>query len=645
MTQGLVLDNLKKFLKHTNPSTSPELEKLLDEGHCFGFSFCFGAMKKIGKLKWWEAALAAVANWNGDPDTLDKIIVLPNTEANSSLRNIFERVFNYIIFHQQGELLSTLIFEHPVSYAVSQHNMLTPDKSNFEIINADGDIEKIKRREHIAGYFLREDLDFLLNEVHIKGAVCLLENRGHVISIDYDYKEGKWILYDPNFLHLNTDKMHSTFNSKEELIDKILLILENALCIEMIYIEKTLPPDKKEQSATNYFDLFLNNLTPNKTLSLLKERGISVIAAYTPENLDRMLKLASTSKQSSKLLIEALAATTKTGWTGLQSVARYAPQDLPQLLEIVKPFPQSPNLLAQALAATNDNGWAGLQTVARHAPQYLPQLLEIVKPFPQSPKLLAQTLAATTKDGWTSLQMVARYAPQALPQLLEIVKPFPQSPKLLARALAATNQDGCTGLQAVEQYSPQALSQLLEIVKPFPQNPEQLAQALATTRKDGWAGFHTVAQDSPQALFELLEYFPKNYNFKENFPEKTIQHFLNQINNTEEVRRLIDKIEMNRNKFSHLFERKGLLTTRSLRGHSWKGKEVSGTWVKIINTAKQRIVDLQDKKNKHINDDDLKFLEIKTQRAGFFSDNKYSEEYRAKKKSAHGKQKKKVGPI
>jgi hypothetical protein len=73
------------------------------------------------------------------------------------------------------------------------------------------------------------------------------------------------------------------------------------------------------------------------------------------------------------------------------------------------------------------------------------------------------------------------------------------------------------------------------------------------------------------------------------------------------------------------------LRSLSLHTHSWKGKNVSGTWVKIINLAKQKIVDLQNENDKSINPEDVNFLNAPTQTLPLFTTNHYSKQYAAKK--------------
>lgn len=57
----------------------------------------------------------------------------------------------------------------------------------------------------------------------------------------------------------------------------------------------------------------------------------------------------------------------------------------------------------------------------------------------------------------------------------------------------------------------------------------------------------------------------------------------------------------------------------SLAGHQWKGQPVSHTWVKIIELAKRRMVNLMDPADPGA--ENLAFLKAQTRRGGFFDTN------------------------
>lgn len=213
--QTIILSKLSKFLRLTNDNETKSLQEALKEGHCFGFSVCHAAMDAIGKLAWWEAALLAVVNWDGTKESLERKVFLPQAESAQTLREIFERVLNYVVYHQMNSLKE-------------QASLFDSASNLFEISDA-GQIKKLsKNSKSSLGSFNSEQLNaFLKDEMPPAMLIARSGAKKHAIRIGYKPEEKLWFVYDPNYgISVKENvKLYKNFETKQAMVKEINAIL------------------------------------------------------------------------------------------------------------------------------------------------------------------------------------------------------------------------------------------------------------------------------------------------------------------------------------------------------------------------------------------------------------------------------------
>lgn len=143
MTQDVLKEKLARFLEITRPKETKNLsDDLRRHGFCHGLSVCHASMHLIDKLDWWEAALNAIMNWNGNASHLKKKIKLPKSDSqHQTLEDIINRVIHYIVFNH----VETFDKSYQTIYLknIAQHNLLDPKTKFFEILTPTKTLKKI----------------------------------------------------------------------------------------------------------------------------------------------------------------------------------------------------------------------------------------------------------------------------------------------------------------------------------------------------------------------------------------------------------------------------------------------------------------------------------------------------------------------
>jgi hypothetical protein len=273
----------------------------------------------------------------------------------------------------------------------------------------------------------------------------------------------------------------------------------------------------------------------------------------------------------------------------------------------------SPGLrLVAEFLTTWHQGYTGLELSGRvlMIETNLSNALSKILASPQGPQYAVKLFEIqNNSDAFTGLQMMAHlsmYQPNVWIQFLNTFLNSCQNSALIAEKLAAQNALGQSGFDTLAKHAPQFLLNFLQKVPVSQQSPDFLEKALASCRPVNIDGQADTA----------------NLKLKKSFIVLVIKNKLNKANSTQEVRQIIDEIEADPQLFPYLSARQGLLTTWSLHGHVWKGKEVSGSWVEIINTAKQKILGIHN--SEESNPADIEFLKQKTQNSYLFMEKDYS---------------------
>lgn len=274
--QQTIIDNLLTFLservrdKQTHhPTESWEIEAYwanLTAGACHGFSICRAAMRITGKLDWWEAALKAIATWDGKLSSLQQSVLLPQADDNKpvSLETIFDRIANYIIFNHGTSFLFPPLYYEQQSF--------TKQGGDFQILQ-ESQLSTVNNRYSIGGHFTVEDLAWSLEDEATKQAleknICLVCNFSHACELSYSNHQ--WHFYDPNY----EDGKAKSFNDTTSLATEIINRLEPNITIQMTCMQT--PPSLP---FPNYCHLLRNN--PDKFINGM---GLLTITNYAPKLL------------------------------------------------------------------------------------------------------------------------------------------------------------------------------------------------------------------------------------------------------------------------------------------------------------------------------------------------------------------------
>ncbi len=711
MTQTIICHKLAKYLELLNPVATHEIRKrLTEDGFCFGFSTCFSAMLSINKLEWWLAALAAIAAWDETSGKLDEVINLPQAVDPQSprLQQIFERVLNYISYHQ-----STL----PDAFGINELNqtiIFNPDKQYFEFVN-NGTINKSIQRISIAGNFTEEDLASILDENTIAGSITLAGSNSHSIAVNF-YRD-KWIIYDPNYPHNDINKMYRSYANKNQAIKELIDIQGNAIGIQTIYTSAN------HCLTDNPYDNFMKNLSGEKALAMLDGAGLSIMAYTAPQLLPLISKLVEQLSKAPEVIAKALVTNKKGKWSGLDYVTDYAKEHLEKLLSIVGKSDAAINILAAGLPNKNNSGDTNIHTIARWSPIVFPQILAVTNKSREAADFILLALCTKNAAGWTGLQKAACYASSQLAQLIDSTKDANDAARKLAIEFTTAYDDGWTGLQTVARSSPQSIPNILAIAGKYDDFPGLLVRALGTkNNKDNFCIatvaryalpyltnifncllnspataseslktvinlikshapeylakilpiavniliskkmlaelchtiftytkssdqqcelFNLVLEASPGISFDILKYIPDDFNMKRDFGVCLVTRAIRQAETIKDLKELLNNLWEKKDITRILIARRPTLTNVSLYGHTWKGEEVSATWVNLMNIAKDKMIRLYEMN--HFNDEsleDMEFLKIKTMERSFFATNiNYYQKYLASKgnevKSGH----------
>lgn len=281
------------------------LIKILDGGHCFGFSLLHAVMDILGKLEWWEALLLKVANWDEKEESLLNENTLPGSDplltdeynknkpyilTQHSLDHIIDRALYYIAFHQCSSNNSNLYYKPTEMY---QSNILDPNsfssskdpqkQTSFLEYLKDGIIHTIQQRKKIAGNFSREQLLEILEDEQCKNSIIMVSNGAHAIRLGFDGV--KWLVYDPNYNHTQPNQKSKALyftGTKEECINEIISILGSAIGFDFASADP-----QRSYHFPAYEKLIQTNLA-----SLFSDKGIFILNNKLPDELLTYLEKA-----------------------------------------------------------------------------------------------------------------------------------------------------------------------------------------------------------------------------------------------------------------------------------------------------------------------------------------------------------------
>jgi len=466
MTQRAIRVALTKFLNLTDAPNKTLLIEALEPGSCFGFAICRAAMRHLGKLRWWKAALAAVTNWDGSLQQLEEIIVLPDSESpHPTLKEIMNRVLNYIVSTQASPKLKQII----PNLNTRQSELLLPNLKNLILVKGKEVIEP-KYHEKIAGYFSNEKLDDLLDEEDVIDSIFLVSGARHTINIDYE--NNTWIVYDPNYDHLSPQTMEKKFLWKHQAIAEIKRILGDSLDLRFAKFET-------KDSYKSAFVTFRENLTSDDAVNLISRNGLITIIEETPNDLSFILSLAEKSIQFEECMARALLIKKPDTQHGLHTLLSQ-PEMVAMILQKAEASVKIRASFFQALDVVYfDNHILGV--IIRSQPILLISILRLVRLATLIQKeLFVASLSKTSLSRFTNLQLAMAFAPAVFPDLLNFLDESIGKFNILAMIFDNINGKRKTFHMMIKNV-PSQIIKLLQWIEIFPVYADSLFYALLDT--------------------------------------------------------------------------------------------------------------------------------------------------------------------
>jgi hypothetical protein len=492
MSQYLIKANLAKFVELTQTDDAKVLAEALRQlpALCHGLSLCHGAMDCIGKLAWWEAALKAVAAWDGSTGYLDAPVNLPDSEIAYTHRQIFTRVLNYVLTSQVvdeiGKLSDFIIKD------ISQLNILDPKQSFFEIITPAKQVFSIKKHAVIAGFFAANELENLFDENKLRQGFLLIANHVHLIRIGYH--NGNWIVYDPEYEHNTSEMLHKVLADKQLFIQEIIQSQGHSLALHAVSFI-----DNADIEYTYAVKLSIN--------SLLAGYGLHRMAEHSHAQLAATINAAYQEPTICAALAEALVAKDLDNRTGLQAIIYSVPEGLTEIIKLATQKTIIYDALCQALVMQGYENCTGLHAIARKSPEQLSILIRSAYKEHAICNALAAALYIQDDYEYTALHMIIRYAPVQFGEIIALARQEPNICSALLKALQFSDSDGFTILHTIASYASEQLVLFMELIKEkeSPFLYEIFAQMLITQSiLDNWTALHSIAYFAPKQLTEIF---------------------------------------------------------------------------------------------------------------------------------------------
>jgi hypothetical protein len=411
--QNAIRSNLATFMRQTSAAHEVTLrENLESRGQCFGLSVCHAAMHAIGKLRWWEAALVELANWDGSPAALDRKVTLPDADESDPvpLKKIFERMLNYITVHQATHKSK---IEN-----LYQYNLFDPENKYFELIDTHGKIKTVCLREVAACNFTLKSLSTFFDD-HLEKAICILSNTTHSININYMGNQ-QWMVYNANYSHESTQTLHKIFFSKEAAAKEIISILGCTLAMEVAHFNSP---------KTNSVAVKFAELIDREKMNLLKNGGLHKLVTSAPEYLPQLLATVDGDNEAIMQVLEYLITKGKNERTGFSFITEYVPDSLPAILHCIRNIYDAPQLIAHVLAAQDSRYWTGLHVTAKFAAKQLPILLDFIENEQSAMDLLRQAWKSENRTGNSAADFVSHYVPDCVDRIEDLIRQYPSLPR------------------------------------------------------------------------------------------------------------------------------------------------------------------------------------------------------------------------
>ncbi|MDP1573346.1 MAG: hypothetical protein Q8L78_00230 [Coxiellaceae bacterium] len=204
LDQNTLINRFIAYMAIKNPDKPPSRlwQEKLKIGLCEGFAILYAYMAAIDKLTWWEALLNCISQWDEKEISLQKIITLPNENAQKPLNEkkldyYFKQAINFVLFHQ------AIWWQNGIQ-KLNQNNLFSPDQKWFDppegkilldkqFIENTLTVEKLERILNAALFSTKNIL--LLFSFYFKKMGFI--PAGHCCALRYNIHTKKWCCYDP----------------------------------------------------------------------------------------------------------------------------------------------------------------------------------------------------------------------------------------------------------------------------------------------------------------------------------------------------------------------------------------------------------------------------------------------------------------
>lgn len=302
MNQAELNDKLAQYLKLKK---NWQLATQIREGTCFAYSICYSSMALSNKLGWWKSAIAKIAAWDGNECALYKPTYLNQAQnPYETLDFLFQRIINYVVFHQPMEEVYRVVFK-----GMEQEELLQPKKAYFELNKAGN---TIKQSKNMIGYFTQDSLDLLLTPSLLQHDIVLIGSKDHSCAIRYT--RNQWYFFDSN----HSCAKALSFNNKSEFIQRIFAAFND----HVLEIYCASLNTKADFDFTNYYHLLENQMP-----QLLKNKAFSFFVSDAPDYLPLILAQAKQNKLVRNELFTCLKGSMK-------AIINHSPQCVSELISV-----------------------------------------------------------------------------------------------------------------------------------------------------------------------------------------------------------------------------------------------------------------------------------------------------------------------
>jgi len=495
------------------------------DGLCFGFAVCDATFHRLGKTNWWLHVKEVMANWDGSSAALEKRYRLRDSEKEESLKYIFERVLNYILFNYASFNIpgppsffptknSQINFLKPISE-------LTPAEkefwSGFELSDRDEKnkpiVRKIQSRASFGGYFEQNTWAHFLKQNHgtIASSISLLHNHEHSCALCADEKF--WYFYNSDDRE-GKPRIYS-LEDTDQLASLIQQEMGKSIGLQCASYDKNI-----QLNTANVYSEPLDEKN-EATAQLLKEKGLHLMASYAPHALLALIKNPPSS-ETRKNIAQALVTKDVESWTGFDWLVERAPTTIPALLDLARTDSDIRESLTQALIAKAGESWTGFDRLVYHLPATIPVLFDLAKTNSDIRESLAQALIAKAGESWSGFDRLVYIAPATIPALLQLATTNSDIRESIAQALIERNNDGWTGFHLLARYASDTIPALVYLARANLDIRKKVAEAISLKDANGSTGFDILGESAPGSIVLLIDLVKIDSDIRKNLAEVMI---------------------------------------------------------------------------------------------------------------------------